>query len=96
MYFSYAMWRDNKLEHAYNQVTKGYSEIQVIKLLGRPYRVTGSPQNIAWDNDWSIKTNNGFCIREFWYAPSFSINGDWTIGFDKSSNVVSKYHYVSP
>jgi len=97
MHFSYAMWRDNKLEHAYNQVTQGYSEIEALKLLGKLYRVTGKPQNIKWYNDWSIKAISGVCIREFWYAPSFSIvGGDWTIGFDKSSNVVSKYHYISP
>ena len=96
MYFTYAMWRNDKLEHAYSQVAKGDSEIQVLKLLGKPYCVTGKPQNIVWDSDWSIKTNNGVCIRETWYTPSFSIEGDWKIGFDRSSNVVSKYHYISP
>jgi hypothetical protein len=97
MCFSYAMWQNNKLAHVYKQIRRGNSEVQVLKLLGKPYRVTGRPQNIAWDNDSLIKTNDGVCICEFWYAPPFSIDGEsWTIGFDENSNVVSKYHFVSP
>jgi hypothetical protein len=94
---SYVVWQNNKLAHAYNQIARGNSEAQTFKLLGKPYRVTGRPQNIAWDTDASIKTNDGICIREFWYAPAFSIDGElWKIGFDENSNVVSKYHFVSP
>ena len=81
----------------YAQVRQGDSEGKVLALLGRPYQITGRPDNVAWDSDETVRTNSGECVKEFWYAPPVSLIGEaWTIGFDDRSNVVSKYHYLSP
>ena len=92
-----ALYQNEARAQAYAQVQRGDSEGRVQTLLGHPYQVSGAPQYLAWDTDASIRTNTGECVREFWYAPRFSLaGGAWVVGFDGHSNVVSKYHYVSP
>ncbi len=94
---AHALWRGHAYARAYAAVAHRDSEIRVLQLLGDPQHVTGQPQNIAWDSEDSIRRNDGECVREFWYAPPLTVVGEaWTIGFDEHSNVVSKYHYMSP
>jgi hypothetical protein len=97
-WFAYAFWRGHSYERAYAAVLRGDSEARVLQLFGRPpRRISGQPKNVAWDTDGSVHANGGECVREFWYVPPIAVAGEaWTIGFDEHSNVVSKYHYVSP
>ena len=96
-WLGHALWRGHAYARAYAEVARGDSEAHVLQLFGRPHRVTGQPENIAWGTESSIHRNAGECIREFWYSPPINIDGGaWTIGFDARSNVVSKYNYQSP
>jgi len=96
-WFCHALWRGHVYAQAYAAVARGDSEARVLKLFGSPHRVSGRPESIAWGTEDSIAVNAGDCLREFWYAPPISIDGEaWTIGFDSHSNVVSKYNYHSP
>jgi hypothetical protein len=96
-WLSYALWRGHVYARAYAAVAQRDSESRVLQLFGPPHRVTGQPKNVAWDTDGSVRQNGGECIREFWYSPPLTIVGEsWTIGFDQHSNVISKYHYLSP
>ncbi len=81
-------------DRPYDRVTRGDSEAHVRSLLGKPDRVTGPPENVAWDSDSSIQTNSGECIREFWYVPPIALQ-EYTVGFDANAQVVSKYRYSS-
>jgi hypothetical protein len=97
LWLCWAWFHDSAKAAAFTRVQRGDSQLQVLALLGRPFRVTGVPKNIAWDSEDSIHANRGECIQEFWYAPILQIAGEeWTVGFDVHSNVVSKYRYVSP
>jgi hypothetical protein len=96
-WLAWASWRDHVDAAAYSQIGRGDSQQHVIGLLGQPRRISGRPDNIAWDSEASIHANHGECVREFWYAPRLTISGDmWTIGFDDHDRVVSKYTYRSP
>jgi hypothetical protein len=86
-----------KCRRSYAEVKRGDSEARVLDLLGKPSKVSGPPSNISWDSDATLHPNKGECVREFWYVPPISIAGEeFTIGFDASSNVISKYRYESP
>ena len=86
-----------RLENSYEKINKGDSEAQVLKSLGTPSKISGAPENVSWDTDATLHPNKGECVKEFWYVPLISIAGEeFTIGFDASSNVVSKYRYESP
>lgn len=92
----YIVWYTYFVVHPYEHVVRGVSETQVLASMGRPNRVTGVPQNVAWDGDDTIKVNQGECVKEFWYEPP-SITGEaYTVGFDLHGCVVAKYHYSSP
>jgi len=92
----YGFWLGHSRERGYERVMKSDSEQRVIALLGRPAKITGPPDNVAWD-ETNIHPNKGECVREFWYAPPLTICGEaWTVGFDQQGEVVSKYHYYSP
>ena len=54
---SYAVWYTYFVVHPYERVVHGASEGQVLASMGRPNRITGMPQNIAWDSDGSIRAN---------------------------------------
>lgn len=96
-WFCYALWRGHAYAKAYASVARGDSEAHVLELLGRPHRISGPPDNVAWGTEDSIQRNGGDCVREFWYFPPISIDGEaWTIGFDSRSNAISKYNYRSP
>ena len=93
----YAFWRGHAYVQAYAVVARRDSVARVLQLFGPPHRTTGRPENVAWGTEDSIHRNTGECVREFWYSPPINIDGGaWTIGFDSSSNVVSKYEYRSP
>ena len=80
---------------AYKAIVRGDPEVRVVRLFGRPFRMIGRPDFIAWDE--LARTNGGECVREFWYVPTIDLCGEeWRIGFDDRSNVVSKFHIVSP
>ena len=97
IWITHAYWKGYTCARAYDRVRQGDSEAAVRTLLGSPYKITGRPENVVWDSDATIRPNNGECIREFWYDPPISFTGEeWTVGFDVHSNVVSKYHYISP
>jgi hypothetical protein len=96
-WFGLALWRGHAYTQAFAAVTRGDSEARILQLFGHPHRVTGGPENVAWGSEDSIHRNRGDCVRVFWYSPPINIDGGaWTIGFDGSSNVVSKYNYRSP
>jgi hypothetical protein len=79
----------------YERVARGDSESQVLSLFGKPDRVTGPPENVAWDSDVSLHANQGECVRVFWYIPPIALE-QYTVGFDAGGRVVSKYRYSSP
>jgi hypothetical protein len=86
-----------KLRRSYEGIKKGDSETQVLKSLGAPSKISGSPVNISWDSDETVHPNKGECVREFRYVPPVSVAGEeFSIGFDTRSNVISKYRYESP
>jgi hypothetical protein len=79
----------------YERVARGDSESRVLSLFGKPDRVTGPPENVAWDSDLSLHANQGECVRVFWYIPPIALE-QYTVGFDAGGRVVSKYRYSSP
>jgi hypothetical protein len=96
-WFAHAAWLARRYDRGYPVVVRGDSERRVVALLGTPRSVSGPPENVAWDSETSIQKNDGTCVRVFWYPQPLDITGgSWTIGFDKQSRVVSKYHYQSP
>ena len=90
--------RTAALARAFAEVRRGDSPTRVVELFGRPSRVTTDIETtINWDEEWLDKTNGVRCIRQFHFCPPFTICGEsWVVGFDQSSNAVSKYHIVSP
>ena len=93
----YAWQRDSADLSAYQRIARGDSAALVTSLLGRPRRISGAPENIAWDSEASIQPNHGECTQVFWYHPRLAIDGEmWAIGLDAQSKVVSKYQYHSP
>jgi len=97
LWLCWAWQQDAASARAFARVQRGDPEAHILALLGRPFRITGPPSNVAWDSAASVRTNRGECIREYWYAPKLQIAGEeWTVGFDVHSNVVSKFRYVSP
>ena len=89
--------RTNDCQQTYLQVQRGDSPARVVELWGQPAHVTMLLQtNLAWE-DKRLYFTNGRCIQQFHYYPPFSICGEsWVIGFDERSNVVSKFHIISP
>ncbi len=67
------------------------------ELCGQPAFVSAELEtNLTWE-DSQITWTNGRCVQQFHYLPPFSICGEsWQIGFDERSNVVSKFHFISP
>ena len=88
------LWCIVAYDTPYDRVARGDTEAHVRALLGKPDRVTGPPENVAWNSESSIKANHGECIREFWYVPPIALQ-EYTIGFDAHNQVVSKYRYQS-
>ena len=92
---TFVLWRDHAHARAYKAIVRGDPEVRVVRLFGRPFRMIGRPDFIAWDE--LARTNGGECVREFWYVPTIDLCGEeWRIGFDDRSHVVSKFHIVSP
>jgi hypothetical protein len=97
----WACWawkRTEDCQAAYLRVQRGDSPAQVVAVCGQPARVTfGLETNLWWEDSEHVYQTNGTCVQEFHYYPPFSICGEsWEIGFDAKSNVVSKYHFISP
>ena len=79
----------------FERVSLGDSEAHVLAICGRPDRITGPPENVASGDDATLRSNDGKCVRVFWYIPPIAIE-EYTIGFDAGAHVVSKYRYTSP
>ena len=79
----------------YERVALGDTESRVLTMLGKPDRVTGAPDNVAWGDDRTVRPNRGECVRVFWYIPPIAVE-QYTVGFDADAHVVSKYRYSSP
>ena len=77
------------------KIQRGDSESRVLRLLGRPDEVSGSPPEIMWgQNPIGRRVNSGECVREFTYRRSGTRgHRSWHIGFDARSNVVSNYRW---
>ncbi len=79
----------------YERVRLGDTESHVLAILGKPDKITGPPENIASGDDTTLRANQGECVRVFWYIPPVAVE-EYTVGFDSSARVVSKYRYSSP
>src|SRR5882724_3339846 len=90
--------RTAALGRAFGQVQRRDSPARVTELFNQaPYVTTNKETAINWDETWADKTSGIKCVRQFHFCPPFSICGEsWIVGFDEHSNVVSKYHVVSP
>ena len=90
--------RTERCRLVYMQVQRGDSPARVIELCGQPGRISfGLETNLWWEDSEHVYSTNGICIQEFHYYPPVSICGEsWEIGFDAKSNVVSKFHFISP
>src|SRR5262245_54801998 len=88
-------WSIYAYSNPFERVSLGDSEAQVLAACGRPDRITGAPENIASGDDRTLRPNNGQCVRVFWYIPPIAIE-QYTVGFDSSAHVISKYRYSSP
>jgi hypothetical protein len=90
--------RTEDCQAAYLRVQRGDSPARVIELCGQPARVSvGLETNLWWEDSKHVYETNGTCVQEFHYYPPFTICGEsWEIGFDARSNVVSKFHFISP
>ena len=87
---------DRLLEHRYDSIARGETEAQVLSVMGEPPKISGAPENVAWDLDATVRRNDVGCVKEFWYRPIFNIvDEEYTVGFDSAGRVVSKYHYIS-
>jgi hypothetical protein len=79
----------------YERVRLGDTESHVLAILGKPDKITGPPENVAAGDDTILRVNQGECVRVFWYIPPIAVE-EYTVGFDSSARVVSKYRYSSP
>jgi hypothetical protein len=98
IWICWVLHRTEDCQLAYLRVQRGDSPARVIELCGQPARVsTGLETNLWWEDSKQVYQTNGACVQEFHYYPPFSICGEsWEVGFDDRSNVVSKYHFISP
>jgi hypothetical protein len=90
--------RTEDCQFNYLRVQKGDPLARVVELCGQPkYVSTKLETNLWWEDNKHVYWTNGICVQEFHYFPPFSICGEsWEIGFDSRSNVVSKFHFISP
>jgi len=90
-------YRTDVCQRDYMQVQRGDSPTRVVELCGQPAFIsTELETNLTWE-DSQLSWTNGRCVQQFHYIPPFSICGEsWQIGFDERSNVVSKFHFISP
>ncbi|HEY1790429.1 MAG TPA: hypothetical protein VGJ73_19940 [Verrucomicrobiae bacterium] len=91
-------YRTVALGKAFAWIQRGDSSERVVALFRqRPEVTTNVETNINWNDVWVDNTNSVRCVRQFHFNPPFSISGEsWVVGFDERSNVVAKYHIVSP
>lgn len=86
---------DQNLERDFVKINRGATEAFVVAALGKPERITGPPDHMAWGSD-PVSRNNGECVKELWYRPIVNLFDEaYTVGFDSNGKVVSKYHYIS-
>ena len=93
LWMVYSIRADELRESGFQSVHKKITRDEVIAILGRPDlerdhcrdRPTREGQEIAQRT----------CRLELEYVEKMP-TGFWTIGFDESLLVISKYHYVSP
>ena len=98
IWLCWVWYRTAACERAYARVQIGDSQARVAELWGPPGYISADLKtNLSWEASSHLYYTNGRCVRQFHYFPPFSICGEsWEIGFDDRSNVVSKFHVVSP
>src|SRR5688572_26389529 len=81
-----------------SKLQRGDPESRVLKLLGRPNKISGPPPCVLWGRDPVVRrVNSGECVREFVYHRSQPEGREsWHIGFDSQSNVISSYRLSFP
>jgi hypothetical protein len=98
IWICWAWHRTEVCQQNYLRVQRGDSQTRVVELCGQPAQVSMELEtNLSWEDSQQLYWTNGICVRQFHYYPPFSICGEsWQIGFDERSNVVSKFHFISP
>jgi hypothetical protein len=98
LWVAWVWHRTESLEQAFSKVHQGDSPAQVIELFTQsPLVTTDVETNIGWDETWTNMSGSVKCVKQFHFYPPFTICGEsWAVGFDEHSNVVSKFHIVSP
>jgi hypothetical protein len=88
-----ALFRNHGRNSAFDAVTKGMSEEQVLVLMGRPdARRQVCRDAPSWIGDPVHEQQCSFEYQyDAWFEPQF-----WTVGFGADGRAISKYNYVSP
>jgi len=89
-----AIAQHNGRNGVFERIFLGDYAIDVVSLLGEPDSTRNCGPTLYWGGDHKpLGANNGQCVVEYFYASS---PGGWSVGFDSTEKVVSKYAYVSP
>jgi hypothetical protein len=88
----YGIARAHMLDKAFERVPAGASQSQVVKLLGKPWKVDRCGELFGAG---PVEPD---CAEEYLYAPPFAplTPQYYSVSFDNSGHVVKKYIYSSP
>jgi hypothetical protein len=85
--------RGKQLQAAFESIEIGATASAVLDLMGNPEETRACGENLYWGGDnRPLGRTDGTCVDEYYYG---YIPGGWSVGFDESNRVVSKYVYVS-
>ena len=90
-------WADYRCYEGYRRIAPGYSEKQVVALLGRPPMDYPSHESVrdAWQSDGQFAIA-GDVVREYHYPIPLQPLREWVIGFDANGHVILKSEIISP
>ena len=80
---------------AFEQITDGTSEMQVISLFGDAPSVRESPTKVF--SRYASSACASPCVERIWYENAFSLDMEaWSFEIDARRRVIHKAHWVSP
>jgi len=92
IWIGWSIVRARLLPTRFERIAIGDSREQVIRLLGKPWRIEkcGEP--------FGNTGGKPGCLEDYLYASPYAplIPQYWSVSFDRSGRVIEKYYYVSP
>jgi hypothetical protein len=86
-WFAYGYLYDLRLEHKFDQVSKGMSEQEVQAAMGKPNKI---------DKCGELGGYPSGCSKEYLYDPRLPVIENWAVFFNAEGLTLDKYDYISP